>query len=643
MFSFHSGHRHEAKVGGSGRGRATSQSLSDVEIAAQSISFIFAGYETTSSTLSFIMYELATHPDIQKKLQQEIDAALPNKACPTCDVLVEMEYLDMVVNETLRLYPAGNRIQRICKKDVEVNGVFISKGTAVMVPIFVLHHDPKYWQNSKDFCPERYKIPGKFSKKNKENIEPYAYMPFGAGPRSCIAMRLYEGRQPVLAVTDPDMIKTVLVKEFYSVFTNRQWMCPAGFMRKSIAISQDEEWKRIRTLISPTFTSAKLKEMFPIIEQYGDALLKNLKREAEKGVAVSMTDVLGAYSMDVITGTSFGVNVNSLNNRQDPFVENVKKFVKFDFFNPLIFFGFLFSFLIPIFEMLNTSVFAKESTKFFIDFVRRAKENRLDNNQEHRVDFLQLMVNSQNSKDTESYKALSDVEIAAQSISFIFAGYETTSSTLSFIMYELATHPDIQKKLQQEIDAALPNKACPTCDVLVEMEYLDMVVNETLRLYPAGNRIQRICKKDVEVNGVFISKGTAVMVPIFVLHHDPKYWQNSKDFCPERYKIPGKFSKKNKENIEPYAYMPFGAGPRSCIAMRFALMNIKLAIIRILQNFSLQPCKETQLHRAIFWDVSKEGSTLEGSGGTAVAHCVSRLDVAETRKDAHADKNGLQG
>ncbi|KAM6156414.1 cytochrome P450 3A4-like [Erethizon dorsatum] len=400
---------------------------------------------------------------------------------------------------------------------------------------------------------------------------------------------LYEGRQPVLFITDPEMIKTVLVKECYSAFTNRRSFRPDIFMRKTLFSSQDEQWKRLRTLLSPTFTSGKLKEMVPIIEQYGDALSKNLKREAEKGVPVSMKNIFGAYSMDVIMGTSFGVNVDSLNNPQDPFVDKAKKLLNFDVFSPLIFLGFLFSFLIPIFEMLNISVFAKESTKFFRDFVRRAKENRLDNNQKHQVDFLQLMMNSQESEDTESNKPLSDVEIAAQSIGFIFAGYETTSCTLSFIMYALATHPDVQKKLQQEIDVALPNKAFPTYDDLVEMEYLDMVVNETLRLYPVANRLTRVCKTDVEVNGVFISKGTVVMIPTFVLHHDPKYWQNNEDFCPER------FSKKNKENIEPYAYMPFGAGPRSCIAMRFALMNMKLAIIRILQNFSLQPCKETQV------------------------------------------------
>ncbi|XP_011787361.1 PREDICTED: cytochrome P450 3A8-like, partial [Colobus angolensis palliatus] len=138
-------------------------------------------------------------------------------------------------------------------------------------------------------------------------------------------------------------------------------------------------------------------------------------------------------------------------------------------------------------------------------------------NRRHRVDFLQLMIDSQNSKETESHKALSDQELLAQSIIFIFAGYETTSSVLSFTIYELATHPDVQQKLQMEIDAVLPNK----------------IASE----------------------------------------------------------------EKNKgRNIgnDPYIYTPFGTGPRNCIGMRFALMNMKLALIKVLQNFSFKPCKETQ-------------------------------------------------
>uniref|UniRef100_A0A8C7BXB9 unspecific monooxygenase n=1 Tax=Neovison vison TaxID=452646 RepID=A0A8C7BXB9_NEOVI len=208
---------------------------------------------------------------------------------------------------------------------------------------------------------------------------------------------------------------------------------------------------------------------------------------------------------------------------------------------------------------------------------------------EHRVDFLQLMIDSQNSKETDTHKALSDLELVAQSMTFLFAGYETTSTALSFLAYELATHPDVQQKLQEEIDSTFPKKAPPTYDGLVQMEYLDMVLNETLRLHPIGGRLERVCKKDVEISGVFIPKGTVVMVPVFTLHRDQDLWPVPKEFRPER------FSKKNKDSINPYTYLPFGTGPRNCIGMRFATTSMKLALVKVLQNFSFKPCKETQI------------------------------------------------
>ncbi|XP_006997692.3 cytochrome P450 3A11-like isoform X2 [Peromyscus maniculatus bairdii] len=401
---------------------------------------------------------------------------------------------------------------------------------------------------------------------------------------------LFDGHIPVLAIMDTEMIKNVLVKECYSVFTNRRDFTPMGIMRKAVSMSKDEEWKRIRALLSPAFTSGKLKEMFPIIEQYGDILVKYLRREAEKGKPIPMKEVFGAYGIDVITSTSFGVNVDSLNNPKDPFVEKARKLIRFDFLDPLFMSVALFPFLTPIYEKLNVSIFPKDSIAFFKKFVNRMKEKRLDSNHKHRVDFLQLMMNAHNNcKDKESHKALSDMEITAQSIIFIVGGYESTSSTISFALYLLATHPDIQKTLQEEIDETLPNKESPTYDKVMEMEYLDMVLSETLRLYPITNRIFRTGKQDDKIGGVFIPKGSLVMVPIYALHHDPEYWPEPEEFHPER------FSKENKGNINPYVYLPFGNGPRNCLGMKFALMNLKLALTKVLQNFSFQPCKETQI------------------------------------------------
>ncbi|XP_049759642.1 cytochrome P450 3A8-like isoform X1 [Elephas maximus indicus] len=399
----------------------------------------------------------------------------------------------------------------------------------------------------------------------------------------------YDGPQPVIAITDPGMIKTVLVKESYSTFTNRRMIGPMGFMKSALSSSKDEQWKRLRTLLSPTFSSGKLKEMFPIISQYGDLVVKHLREKTQKGKPVTLKSVFGAYSMDVITSTSFGVNIDSLSNPQDLFVKNARNLIRFDFLDPLIFLITLFPFLIPICEALKISVFPRAATDFFTKSVQRIKESRLKDNQKRRVDLLQLMMDSQDTKEISPQKALTDTELVAQSIMFIFAGYETTSTALSFVMYLLATHPDIQEKLQREIDAAFPNKAPPTYDAMLQMAYLDMVVNETLRLFPIAGRLERVCKKDIEINGVTIPKGTIVMVPIFVLHRDAEHWPEPEKFMPER------FSKENKDNVDPYLYLPFGTGPRNCIGMRFALMNMKLAIIKILQEFSVKPCKETQI------------------------------------------------
>uniref|UniRef100_A0A8C9QEG5 Cytochrome P450 3A n=1 Tax=Spermophilus dauricus TaxID=99837 RepID=A0A8C9QEG5_SPEDA len=399
---------------------------------------------------------------------------------------------------------------------------------------------------------------------------------------------IYDGQQPVLFIMEPSIIKTVLIKECYSTFTNRRNAIPLGFMKKAISFSEDEEWKRIRTLLSPTFTSGKLKEYVDLLLLLAACVEEGLGRGTDFTFpCLSLFSIFGAYNVDVITATSFGVNIDSLNNPQDPFVEKVKKLLKFDFFDPLLLSITIFPFLTTIYEAMNISLFPKDVTNFLKKAINRMKESRLQEKQQ--VDFLQLMINSQNSKDVESHKALSDLELVAQSIIFILAGYETTSSALSFILFELATHPDAQTKLQQEIDAALPNKAPATYDTVLQMEYLDMVVNETLRLYPIAGRLARVCKKDVEINGLPIRKGTVVMIPSFVLHRNPQHWPEPEEFRPER------FSKQNKDSIDPYMYMPFGNGPRNCIGMRFALMNMKVALVKVMQNFSFQPCKETQI------------------------------------------------
>uniref|UniRef100_A0A3P9C2B8 unspecific monooxygenase n=1 Tax=Maylandia zebra TaxID=106582 RepID=A0A3P9C2B8_9CICH len=330
-------------------------------------------------------------------------------------------------------------------------------------------------------------------------------------------------------------------------------------------------------------------QMFDIMKQHSAVLISSMKKKADKDEPLELKEFFGPYSMDVVTSTAFSVDIDSLNNPSDPFVTNIKKMLKFDLFSPIVLTIAFFPFMIPILEKLEFSFFPASVTDFFYAALQKIKIDRETSKQKTRVDFLQLMIDSQQNNNSKQDKGLTDHEILSQAMTFLFAGYETTSSSLTFLSYNLATNPQVMKKLQEEVDATFPNKAPIQYQELMQMEYLDCVINESLRLFPIASRLERVAKASVEINGFVIPKGMVVMVPTWPMHRDPEIWPEPEKFKPER------FSKENKETIDPYSYMPFGAGPRNCIGMRFALVVMKLAIVEILQRYSFSVCKETEI------------------------------------------------
>ncbi|XP_075948053.1 cytochrome P450 3A40-like isoform X2 [Anarhichas minor] len=401
---------------------------------------------------------------------------------------------------------------------------------------------------------------------------------------------IFDGRQPVLCITDPAMIKAVLIKECYSLFTNRRNFRLNGQLYDAVTVAEDDQWRRIRSVLSPTFTSGRLKEMFSIMKHHSANLTSSMKKKADKDEPLELKEFFGPYSMDVVASTAFSVDIDSLNNPSDPFVTNIKKMLKFDLLSPLFLIVAFFPFMGPILEKMEFSFFPTFATDFFYAALKKIKSNREYSQQKSRVDFLQLMIDSQKNNDlSEPNKGLSDHEILSQAMIFLFAGYETTSSSLTFLAYNLATNPHVMKRLQEEVDSTFPDKGPVEYQALMQMEYLDGVINESLRLYPIASRLERVAKATVEINGLVIPKDMVVMVPTWPLHRDASLWPEPEEFKPER------FSKENKETIDPYTYMPFGAGPRNCIGMRFALVMMKLAMVEILQRFSFSVCKETEI------------------------------------------------
>lgn len=167
--------------------KSSSKALTEDEALAQCLVFFLAGQDTTSSTLAGAVYYLALNPTAQERLRKEADECFETHGPePSMDVISKLKYLHCVVSETLRLLPSVPRTQRCAAQDYVLGdtGIRLPKGSSVVVPIYAMHHDPEVFPEPEQFNPDR------FNDDNVESIRPYTYLPFGAGPRNCIGMRL---------------------------------------------------------------------------------------------------------------------------------------------------------------------------------------------------------------------------------------------------------------------------------------------------------------------------------------------------------------------------------------------------------------------------------------------------------------------
>ncbi|XP_035688030.1 cytochrome P450 3A8-like isoform X2 [Branchiostoma floridae] len=161
------------------------QALTKDDVVSNGIVFFLAGYDTTATTMAFALYNLAINQEAQDKVIQELDEVMREKDQVDHEALQQMTYLEMCIMETLRLHPPAALIMtRICTKDTTIQWLKIPKGMTVLIPVLAIHYDPERWPEPKKFIPER------FTAEEREKRDQYDWLPFGAGPRNCIGMRL---------------------------------------------------------------------------------------------------------------------------------------------------------------------------------------------------------------------------------------------------------------------------------------------------------------------------------------------------------------------------------------------------------------------------------------------------------------------
>ncbi|XP_055030178.2 thromboxane-A synthase isoform X1 [Misgurnus anguillicaudatus] len=440
----------------------------------------------------------------------------------------------------------------------------------------------------------------------------------------------YLGRRPIVIVADPDMLRQVMVKEF-NKFPNRMTMRGGTKpMTESLIALKDDRWKRVRSILTPSFSAAKMKEMVPLIKTATDTLLNNLKTHAESGESFDIHRCFGCFTMDVIASVAFGTQVDSQNNPDDPFVHQASKFFSFTFFRPLVIFFVAFPFLLNPLAGLLPNKSRDSMNSFFISCIQKIIKQRDDlPAEQRRKDFLQLMLdarssseflsvehfdvvnhadeqacpeqetasgqeNSQSSghesaKRVQQKRMMTEDEIVGQAFIFLLAGYETSSNTLGFVCYLLAIHGDCQDRVQQEVDEFFTRHETADYTNIQELKYVDMVICEALRLYPPAFRYAREIEQDCVINGQLLPKGGSLEIPAGFLHYDPEHWPEPEKFIPER------FTPEAKASRHPFVYLPFGAGPRSCVGMRLAQLEIKMALVHIFRRFNVVSCKDTKV------------------------------------------------
>lgn len=493
----------------------------------------------------------------------------------------------------------------------------------ILLLLIILHQRQKkqFFDNVGVACELTWPIVGAFPTIHQQGIlehDIFAIEKYGTVHGS------YLGNVPTLVVAEPTMIKEIFQRQSNNFPYRMKALYVSKWWENGVVIASGEHWRYLRALISPSFSTGRLREMQPKLLKCITVMTEclNEKIGATGEFDCDIRAILGALTMDIICSTSFGIDMQTLRNMETEFTKHAKVVSTLNIeSNPINALPLIIPGIKRVFEFLDLDYVDKKS----LNYVRNAVTDMI-NHRKTQVDTtfkdtLSSLMNahkrqneadcngnttqvvnrniSSASKDDETgekykneyqkYKerGLNDDELAANALIVLMAGYDTTATTLTWMCYLLATNPDIQEKLVGEIDNIIGSDD-PDYEQATKLEYLDWFLCETLRLYPAANRTGRDACVDTEVCGYKVQNGLSITVPIYAIHRMPEYWDKPDECIPER------FSPENRHKINPYVYIPFGVGPRACVGMRMAQMMCKIIMVKFLQHFCIQVCDKTE-------------------------------------------------
>lgn len=449
-----------------------------------------------------------------------------------------------------------------------------------------VEHKQTYWKRLRVTSPTPAFFFGSYGDNmsgKRNNIEIYdeLYKNFKNTDR---VVGIYQMLKPELLVVDPALAKEILVKNFSSFhdtsFGKLLHLESDPLLARNPFFLCGQAWKDKRSEITPAFSPARIKAMFPLIDEICDRITKHLTTKQNE--AIEARDLCSRFTCDVVSNCIFAADAESFQHK-NPKVWTMAKQI-FGGGEVVGQIKFLITAIAPgLAQLLKFRFVPTETQDFFCDLMTQAVKQRqgLGN---VRQDYLEYLLQMQGKKN------VSELELAANAITFFIDGFETSAAAIACVLFELAQHKDIQSRLREEL------KDVTSYDQIIEHEYLDMVFSEALRIHPPGGILIRECTNTFELDllnkgrKLKINKGVTVFIPTWSIHHDETIYEEPEQFNPERFAA-GALKQFKDDGV----YLTFGNGPRTCIGQKFAITQAKACIKTVLKEFEIDVDNQTKL------------------------------------------------
>lgn len=385
-------------------------------------------------------------------------------------------------------------------------------------------------------------------------------------PGAVIAVPL--GPTRIYLVTHPDHVESVLNDQWRNFGKSGGiWKPLREFFGYGLVTSEGELWIRHRRILQPLFSQKTIMTMADTmiakIERYLDG---DLRRLSEAGRTVNFAHQMNLLTESVLLETLFGASVDR--RESDTLAHALNSALRVLNLRALFYF-------VPEFVPFPGQRAFRHATLTIDDILLRLFEARRRDPGTQRKDLLSLLMGA---KDESTGQGISLREVRDELVTLFITGQESIAITVTWALHLLHHHPEIETRMRDEVAQVIGTRL-PRIEDLARLTYGKQVIQEAMRLYPPSWFIPRYNKTDGVIGNYFIPKNSTVVISQYVLHHSPELWDSPERFDPDR------FSPERSAGRHPYAYMPFGGGPRFCIGSLFAMMEIQFILAMMMQRF----------------------------------------------------------